>query len=765
MATITGLVTVNLRSILEVSSDPSAAAGTSALIGSLAMRSDVGQVWLKTGAADTAWNQLAFDVSSFTQGSVIFADASGNLTQDNAQFYWDDTNFRLGIGIGTAPSQSIDVTGTARLRGLTSAGVVLNSAAGVLSTGQVSLTTNVSGVLPIANGGTNASSLAQGALYSTGTAVASAPLTNGQLLVGSTGANPVAAALTAGTGISITNGAGTITVANTGVTSVALSAPSIFTVSGSPVTTTGTLSFSLNTQTANTIFAGPTTGSAAAPTFRAQVLADLPQLTNGQLYIGSTGTSVVASTLTAGTGISITNAAGSITIAATSGAGELVPSIGAGLTVNYTAGNVEANGVYVAITAGSVAVPASTTNGWVYANTSGVVTAGATLPATAGITPIGQFTSGASTVSSVSDRRTFINSQYVYSVALSDGSTTPIYSISNSPVTSTGTLTFTLATQAKNTIFAGPSSGANAQPTFRTQVLADLPQLTNGQLYVGSTGASVVAATLTAGTGISITNGAGTITVANTGVTSVALSDGSTTPIYSISGSPVTTTGTLTFTLASQAKNLVFAGPASGANAQPTFRALVAADLPTFTLGSVIFAGTAGVLSQDNSKFFWDDTNFRLGLNTGTAPVRTLDVGGSSIYRGALRYVDAGATNANWEMFQAQVSTTNNTVTTLATVATITNTVMLLQVNVLAVRTGGTSGTAGDSGTYIRTARVKNVGGTVTIASLQTDFTSEDQAAWNATLSVSGTNVLITVAGANNNNVDWVTTYWVETVV
>lgn len=41
--------------------------------------------------------------------------------------------------------------------------------------------------------------------------------------------------------------------------------------------------------------------------------------------------------------------------------------------------------------------------------------------------------------------------------------------------------------------------------------------LTNGQLAIGSTGADPSAATLTAGTGISITNGAGSITVASTG--------------------------------------------------------------------------------------------------------------------------------------------------------------------------------------------------------------------------------------------------------
>jgi len=60
------------------------------------------------------------------------------------------------------------------------------------------------------------------------------------------------------------------------VTSVALSLPSFITVSGSPVTTTGTLTGTLATQTANTVFAGPTSGSAAAPTFRNLSASDLP---------------------------------------------------------------------------------------------------------------------------------------------------------------------------------------------------------------------------------------------------------------------------------------------------------------------------------------------------------------------------------------------------------------------------------------------------------------------------------------------------------
>ena len=53
-----------------------------------------------------------------------------------------------------------------------------------------------------------------------------------------------------------------------------------------------------------------------------------------------------------------------------------------------------------------------------------------------------------------------------------------------------------------------------------------------------------------------------------------------------------------------------------------------------FTAGSVLFAGASGVYSQDNSNFFWDDSNNRLGLGTAS-PSYELQVnkaGVSSIY-------------------------------------------------------------------------------------------------------------------------------------
>ena len=427
-------------------------------------------------------------------------------------------------------------------------------------------------------------------------------LSNGELYVGSTGSSVAAATITAGSGISVTNGAGSITITAIGggsgtVTSVGLALPSFITVTGSPVTTSGTLTGTLAAQSANRFFVGPTTGAASAPTFRAQVLADLPQLTDGQLYVGSTGTAVAAATLTAGAGISITNGAGSITITNTGGGGGggTVTSVGLSLpsfitvsgspvtttgTLTGTLATQTANTLFAGPTTGAAAAPTfrtqvladlpQLTDGQLYVGSTGTSVAAATITAGSGIS----VTNGAGSITITATG----SGGSVTSVGLSLPS---FITVSGSPVTTSGTLTGTLATQTANTLFAGPTTGAAAAPTFRTQVLADLPQLTDGQLYVGSTGTSVAAATLTAGSGISVTNGAGSITIAATGggsgtVTSVALALPS---FITVSGSPVTTSGTLTGTLATQSANTVFAGPTTGADASPTFRAIVSADL------------------------------------------------------------------------------------------------------------------------------------------------------------------------------------------
>jgi hypothetical protein len=53
--------------------------------------------------------------SSMTRGSVLFATTSGDLSQNNAKFFWDDGNNRLGIGTSTPTVTFHAVTNTIRL--------------------------------------------------------------------------------------------------------------------------------------------------------------------------------------------------------------------------------------------------------------------------------------------------------------------------------------------------------------------------------------------------------------------------------------------------------------------------------------------------------------------------------------------------------------------------------------------------------------------------------------------------------------------------
>lgn len=66
--------------------------------------------------------------------------------------------------------------------------------------------------------------------------------------------------------------------------SISLDAPDLFTVSGSPANASGTLAFEWNTAAVNTVLAGPGSGSTAAiPTFRSLVAADIPSITSGKI--------------------------------------------------------------------------------------------------------------------------------------------------------------------------------------------------------------------------------------------------------------------------------------------------------------------------------------------------------------------------------------------------------------------------------------------------------------------------------------------------
>lgn len=139
---------------------------------------------LTDNAAVTA-PQGGTGITSYVIGDILYANSSTSLSRlaDIAT-----GNVLLSGGVSTAPSY-----------------------------GKVGLTTHISGVLPIINGGTNSSTALNNnriMVSSGGSIVEAAALTNGQLFIGSTGASPIAATLSAGTGIAITNAAGSITIAS-----------------------------------------------------------------------------------------------------------------------------------------------------------------------------------------------------------------------------------------------------------------------------------------------------------------------------------------------------------------------------------------------------------------------------------------------------------------------------------------------------------------------------------------------------------------------
>lgn len=154
---------------------------------------------------------------------------------------------------------------------------------------------------------------------------------------------------------------------------------------------------------------------------------------------------------------------------------------------------------------------------------------------------------------------------------------------------------------------AGALTG-NAQATVATDL---------GILLGSPTGGSKGPGTLNA-TALYI-NGAA-VGTSSGAVSSVALADGSTSPIYTITGSPVTAAGTLTETLKTETANLLFAGPASGSAAQPSFRALVTADLPT----TAVSAGSCTYCSLTV-----DATGRLTAQSSGAAPAAAANPSGS----------------------------------------------------------------------------------------------------------------------------------------
>jgi len=134
---------------------------------------------------------------------------------------------------------------------------------------------------------------------------------------------------------------------------------------------------------------------------------------------------------------------------------------------------------------------------------------------------------------------------------------------------------------------------------------------------------------LSAGSGISIT-GTATATISNTGILSltagpgISISSGQNPTISNIGVLSLNSaTGTLTLqgttnqiNVTTNAGTITLSLPQDIATiSSPTFSGLT---LSSLTPGSVLFAGSGGIISQDNSNLFWDATNKRLGIGTST---------------------------------------------------------------------------------------------------------------------------------------------------
>lgn len=129
--------------------------------------------------------------------------------------------------------------------------------------------------------------------------------------------------------------------------------------------------------------------------------------------------------------------------------------------------------------------------------------------------------------------------------SFSSGNLSPLFTTIVANPATTPSLTFSAIAQNANLIFAGPSSGVPASPDFRSLVASDIPSLS----YVTSVGLSAPA-------------------------------------IFSVGGSPVTSSGTLALSLATESDRTFFVGPTSGGPLAPTFRTVGIDELSDVTISS-----------------------------------------------------------------------------------------------------------------------------------------------------------------------------------
>ncbi len=353
---------------------------------------------------------------------------------------------------------------------------------------------------------------------------------------------------------------------------------------------------------------------------------------------GQTG----ALTLVAGTNITIVPGAGTLTINSTGGGGS-------GTVTSLSV--VSANGL-----AGTVANPTTTPAITLSTTVTGLLKGNGTAisAATAGtdyVIPSGSITGTASNITATS------NSTLTTLSALSLPGSQVTGNIAGNAANITATSNSTLVTLSALSLPYSQITGAPA-----TLIFADSLVNTGGTVTLVNDSASPTASQYY-GTNAGSVLGYHNLPSPGTGtVTSVAL----TTPgvLYSVSGSPITTSGTLALALISQAQNSVLAGPTSGSGS-PSFRALVAADIPSLPYGT----GTVTSVSVVSAN------GFAGTVATSTAtPAITLTTTISGLLKGNGTAISAAVAGTDYVIPSGSITgtasnitaTSNSTLTTLS---------------------------------------------------------------------------------------------------
>jgi uncharacterized protein (TIGR02145 family) len=271
------------------------------------------------------------------------------------------------------------------------------------------------------------------------------------------------------------------------VTSLGLSLPNIFNVSGSPVTGSGTISASLVSQNANHVLASPN-GTAGTPSFRELVGADIPNLNWSKITAGKP-------TTTSGYGITdAVTTSGSQTISGTKTfSGNIVANAGVNAggnritnmaspinnndaaTKTYVDNSVtqlnESDPVFGNSAAASITF--SQINNWNTAYQWGNHASEGYIGGSRTITING-------VTQNLAANRTW-NVGTVTSVGL----TMPnIFNVTGGPVTGSGTITANLISQNENLVLASPN-GTSGTPAFRALLAADIPNLNWNKITAG----------------------------------------------------------------------------------------------------------------------------------------------------------------------------------------------------------------------------------------------------------------------------------------